>query len=488
MQVQNASTSSNARVIVGNYSANNNCRWRLEKYSNPPVGMYLFDTASESVVADTHAGTTAPVQYVAPQETRTPLVPVQYSNYTIEQTFTCTSSNTSKATVNASAAVTGVSPGTVTITAKKYCGSTVGYKTASYTLIVNTLSSGEYFIENRHYEEFVQIDDNDAPSYNNNGGIIEIWPFDGGEYQKWVFTHVGDGYYKISSKKNGFAITVPQGNETTDNVDLILSPYTGLDRQKWTIELTSHGSYKIKAKSSINYTSKDLVMDMEMDPFYTDGLNIRQREYVDNETYRDEWLIYNDSILFSQTVLATSSASNINQHIKNSYNFNCNITGFINDELSENEFKKQMGEVVSFCIITHGGEIENKLQLSDGDIFWLSELDAMNDDTFNGLQIAILPCCYSGRTGGASFVDSLRDKGVDVVIGFQGSIEQTTTMYWTEQFIDYLTQGFTVNASITSANSDLLLEFGGTSYEAVITLITNGIYTSTSDLTVTIFD
>ena len=112
MQVQNASTSSNARVIVGNYSANNNCRWRLEKYSNPPVGMYLFDTASESVVADTHAGTTAPVQYVAPQETRTPLVPVQYSNYTIEQTFTCTSSNTSKATVNASAAVTGVAPST----------------------------------------------------------------------------------------------------------------------------------------------------------------------------------------------------------------------------------------------------------------------------------------------------------------------------------------------------------------------------------------
>ena len=77
---------------------------------------------------------------------------------------------------------------------------------------------------------------------------------------------------------------------------------------------------------------------------------------------------------------------------------------------------------------------------------------------------------------------------MDVVIGFQGSIEQTTTMYWTEQFIDYFTQGFTVNASITSANSDLLLEFGGTSYEAVITLITNGIYTSTSDLTVTIFD
>ncbi len=285
MRIENGSTAEGANAVVGYY--NSSSRWVLTKVSSPPSGVYLYDRVNSCVI-------TTPTKYIDPGTTSSlmnlDLIAVPYTTYTDNQNMSSwTSSNTSVATVNSNGDVTGVSPGTVTITAKKYCGSTVGYKTASYTLIVNTLSSGEYFIENRHYEEFVQIDDNDAPSYNNNGGIIEIWPFDGGEYQKWVFTHVGDGYYKISSKKNGFAITVPQGNETTDNVDLILSPYTGLDRQKWTIELTSHGSYKIKAKSSINYTSKDLVMDMEMDPFYTDGLNVRQREYVDNETYRDEW-------------------------------------------------------------------------------------------------------------------------------------------------------------------------------------------------------
>ncbi len=52
--------------------------------------------------------------------------------------------------------------------------------------------------------------------------------------------------------------------------------------------------------------------------------------------------------------------------------------------------------------------------------------------------------------------------------------------------VGYKTASYTL--IVTSANSDLLLEFGGTSYEAVITLITNGIYTSTSDLTATIVD
>ena len=52
MQIQNASTSSNASVIVGSYSASNNCRWHMERYSNPPTGMYLFDTASNSVGYD----------------------------------------------------------------------------------------------------------------------------------------------------------------------------------------------------------------------------------------------------------------------------------------------------------------------------------------------------------------------------------------------------------------------------------------------------
>lgn len=181
---------------------------------------------------------------------------------------------------------------------------TLRYKTfASYnratnkpSLTINYLPivDGTYFVKNRHYSIYAQVDDNDAPGYTINGGIMEIWPFDGETYQQWVFTHVGNGYYKITSKISGYAITVPSGQETNDDIDLVLMPYAYLDRQRWSITLTSHGSYKIKAKSSESYTSKDLVMDLETGPS-GDGLNVRQREYMNNTIYKDEWFLIKSS-------------------------------------------------------------------------------------------------------------------------------------------------------------------------------------------------
>ena len=117
-----------------------------------------------------------------------------------------------------------------------------------------------WFIQNRHESLYMQVDDDDEPNYTNDGGIAEIHSFDGADYQKWIFTNAGDGYYKITSKISGYAVTVPSGEETEEDVDLVLKPYTGSNNQKWKITLTSYGSYKIKAKSSESITDRDLVM------------------------------------------------------------------------------------------------------------------------------------------------------------------------------------------------------------------------------------
>ena len=74
-----------------------------------------------------------------------------------------------------------------------------------------------------------------------------------------------------------------------ENIDLVLKPYTGSNNQKWKITLTSYGSYKIKAKSSESITDRDLVMVVQTNILYSEGLNIQQRQYVDNTSYKDEW-------------------------------------------------------------------------------------------------------------------------------------------------------------------------------------------------------
>ena len=176
---------------------------------------------------------------------------------------------------------------------------TTGDVRAYYIISYSTgVDNGSYFLENPKHEQYMQINDNDAPDYNNNGGIAEIHPFDGGDYQRWVFTHVEYGYYKITSKKNGYAVTVPLGKEAEEDVDLTLRPYiAGNSNQLWCITTTSQGYYKIKAKSAESTTNKDLVLAVEtnLSPTYDRGWNIQQRTYENNTSYRDEWTLYNVS-------------------------------------------------------------------------------------------------------------------------------------------------------------------------------------------------
>lgn len=159
-----------------------------------------------------------------------------------------------------------------------------------YGNVTARLTDGVYLLQNRQMERYMQVDDDDAPNYTNNGGIMEIHPLDGDNYQRWNLSFLGDGYYRITSSVSGYAVTVPTGHETDDNVNLILKPYTGSDNQKWRITSTKNGSLKIKAKSSESYTTNDLVMSLET-ALYTNGTNIRQRKYLDNSSYKDEWYL-----------------------------------------------------------------------------------------------------------------------------------------------------------------------------------------------------
>lgn len=170
---------------------------------------------------------------------------------------------------------------------------------------------GSHFIQNRQRGKYIQVDDNDAPGYNNNGGIMEIWTLDGEDFQRWQFTYLGEGFYKISSAISGLVITVPIGEEENDNVDLILTTYVGTDNQKWSIAPTTGSGVKIKAKSSFQCTDKDLVMDLETKSFFqsVNGLNVRQRKFVLNNSYNDEWIL-TASVMITNYYDSTFSGNN----------------------------------------------------------------------------------------------------------------------------------------------------------------------------------
>ena len=206
--------------------------------------------------------------------------PVRYSVKNTDGTAT------DKATIEESTGhLTALKPGQIKIRAT-YTGAPYIW---SWTATIEESMEGTWFIQNRHESLYMQVDDDDEPNYANDGGIAEVRSFDGADYQRWIFTNAGDGYYKITSKISGYAVTVPSGEESEEDVDLVLKPYTGSNNQKWKITLTSYGSYKIKAKSSESITDRDLVMVVQTNILYSEGLNIQQRQYVDNTSYKDEW-------------------------------------------------------------------------------------------------------------------------------------------------------------------------------------------------------
>ena len=128
----------------------------------------------------------------------------------------------------------------------------------------------------------------------------------------------------------------------------------------------------------------------------------------------------------------------------------------------------------------HGGETENKLKISSSEVLYLSELANLPNSDFDSVKIVILTSCHSGRAGG--FVDTLLSKGVDVVIGFSGLVEQVTGAYWTEQLVYSLSLGNTVEDAMNFADTALYNKYNNTIYSSQLSLILNGRYTGSTNL------
>lgn len=158
--------------------------------------------------------------------------------------------------------------------------------------------NGTYFIKNREYGKYLQIDNDDASNdYITSGAIMEQWAYDGGLYQKWKLVSLENGYYQILSYKSGLALSVPATQEGTEDIALIQRAYTGAYSQQWKITLTENGSYKIVPRSSDTFVMA--VGDYILND--ANGVHIEQREYVFNNSYKDEWYI-GEKRIFNATV------------------------------------------------------------------------------------------------------------------------------------------------------------------------------------------
>ena len=283
MQVNNASTSINASIVASQYSSTGNCRWMAELITTPPSGIILYDTETSSLVYD-------PIKYVAPEEICSldglHLVAAVYSGNVINQTVTWTSGNETIASVeSATGEVTGAKPGMVAITASKSIAGVYPNPTVSYTLITTEIANGTYFMRNKGTSRYVDIEGPTMAAGTN----IHQWDFHGGDSQRWIFTHLGNGYYSIKSANSteNYYLGVENDSSAAD-APIVLRTGTLTNGMKWRIEASTSVAFKIiPGTGQLN----GCALAVASSPSNSIGLEIVQRQYVNDEDYVDEWFV-----------------------------------------------------------------------------------------------------------------------------------------------------------------------------------------------------
>ena len=428
-------------IVLQSYSVTNKLQnWKMTKLSISEHGVTLKKKTGELVAGNTYTFTAG--------------VYSTYSSVYGQNGMTWSVTNgTGSATVNPSTGVlTGVSLGTVTVTASYKYSSSKTWST-SYSVRVVPFADGFYFFNNREKGGYMQIDD-DASDYSASGTHMEHHDFDGEDYQKWELISLKNGYYKIVSVESGLALSVPSGKESTMDVNLVQEAYISATRQQWEFIETSDGAYKIKARSATD-SDKELVICVNAG---TDsGTNIQQDDYVSNTSYLDEWYAISEKdaslIALPEDYDRSSYFSNVISDLSSIGYSDCyNNHATISAGVTQGELIGRIANSKITLIRTHG--LKTLIETSDGDLTRGDILD-LPSNSFNYAELVIYGACLTGdgRDGASNLVNATHERGAKTVIGFEKSVWSTEVNWWCEQFLEALVNGYTVQEACAFADA-----------------------------------
>lgn len=325
--------------------------------------------------------------------------------------------------------------GTLKVTSKIYNASQSSYYSFTHTFTLTLpIEEGIYFFKNKEVGKYMQIDDNDDPDYDTSGSHMELWDFDGGDYQKWELIHLGDGYYKILSVKSGMALCVPSGSTNEDEVALIQQPYSNLSRKKWKITKSSSGAYILRPKSSEGYSTDWCMCAGDQFLWITDGLNVEQQAYVNNSSYEDEWIIcdFDTSLLLAIDDSDGSSRhsyfSSTKSNLQTEKNGTISITSTA--RYSSASVATMIGYLQSsniFIVHTHG--YQNGFKISNSGTTFITSTDLTGINLSN-LSFALLMTCHTGdnydpanitNNTPVNIIEQMVICGAETVVGFNDS-------------------------------------------------------------------
>ena len=414
--------SAGAQIVAGAYSATLwTCHWNLTPVENVPTGFALYDI-------NTGLPTDLTVKrYIAPEEVRSlgsmGLKLITYPDTSVVQYIQISSRNSNLAQIEGKENIVGVAPGETSVyICLNQTGDTDVYD-ASFPLVVTEIPEGTYFIRNKKLGNYLQIDDNVSASESN--AIMELWEFDGKNYQRWVFTHLGDGYYSIVSAASALALSVQADDVNIGDKSIVQQHYTGDSRQKWKIAISEGGSYILRPQSGESYAT-DWCLSAGTG-IGNNGRNVEHREYTDNNDAKDQWELF---LRFDMRYKLL--ALNEDEKPRNYY-FNEVSTIIYNhfeketytdfyEELSKSDVSRMLSDSDIFVVHTHGKK--NGFMIANSTYITMADIKKID---LGGLRFALLLTCHTGADFDESHIEDNQPEniieqmvcsGAQTVVGF----------------------------------------------------------------------
>ena len=276
----------------------------------------------------------------------------------------------------------------------------------------------------------MQVDNNDSPNYSTSGAKMELWEFDGGDYQKWNFTWISGEYYKITSDKSGLALSVRAGYLNTGEQYLAQEDYGEYDRQLWKITKTARGTFVIRPKSGEAYTTDWCMASGNPLLGIVNGVNVEQRAYSNDSDYKDEWVLcdYDYSILLAIDDADGASRDTYFNSTKNNLQTERNgivsiVSTSVYTSCTASEMISYLQNNNMFIVHTHG--IKTGFKIAPSTYLSISDLTGVN---LSNLNFVLLLTCNTGvdfdpvhisSNSPVNIVEKMVCCGAKTVVGFK---------------------------------------------------------------------
>lgn len=353
-----------------------------------------------------------------------------------------------KISVNETGLVTGVSPGTSMLSFRDKITRNTGY----CNVTVMPIANGTYFLQNKQNSDYAKVKDGTM----TNGQNVVQYDFDGSMAERWIFTlNTTTGYFSIKSDNSSSAnyyMAVSDDSSALDKPIVIRSATetTLTEGMKWKVETTANGAYKIipKTGEATNYV---LATSVSTD---TNNKNLLQGDYIDNNSYRDEWLLIGQSdyvLMYLGYEDGDPEMPPIVDDVSDELEAEAGMKGYGYTALTEKEMLAHLSSTTVFSCITHG--LQNELVTTDGSVT-ISDINSLDSTAFDNLKFVYFGACLTGKggSGANNLVNAVYNKGADAVLGFTISVFVDETNLWTEEFMLALANGATLSSAMNTAD------------------------------------